>query len=272
MNINPILFSKEIKAADGDFWKDGVLYCGKCKTAKSAKITLLGNEVQTACLCKCETEKRDKLEAERKQAQKEQFLVNKKILAFGEKCPIWEYTFSADDGKNQEVLHLIKKYAENFKRFFESGRGLLLYGNVGSGKTFYAGCVANHIMEHGYTVKFTSISQIANEMYTDKKAEFMSDLQACSLLVIDDLGVERNSQYMNEIIYNVIDGRYRAGKPLIVTTNITADRLKNPQTQEEQRIFSRIKERCLPVKIVGEDKRIEKAKQSMADDMAFLKG
>ena len=83
-------------------------------------------------------------------------------------------------------------------------------GPVGTGKSFFAGCVANRLMEQGIPVMMTNFSRILNELtkpYADKN-EFISHLVSYPLLIIDDLVIERNSEFALEMIYNTIDRRY----------------------------------------------------------------
>lgn len=101
--------------------------------------------------------------------------------------------------------------------------GYVLMGPVGTGKSFFAGCIANALMEQGIAVMMTNFSRILNELtkpYADKN-EFISHLVSYPLLIIDDLGIERNSEFALEMIYNIIDRRYCIKKPLIVTTNLS---------------------------------------------------
>ena len=84
-----------------------------------------------------------------------------------------------------------------------------------------------------------------------------SGLDDYSLLVIDDLGVERNTEYAMEQMFTVIDSRYRSKKPLIVTTNLKLEEIKNPPDLAHARIYDRILERCAPVLFSGKNFREE---------------
>ena len=75
------------------------------------------------------------------------------------------------------------------------------------------------------------------------------------LLVIDDFGMERGTEYALEQIYNIIDSRYRSRKPLIVTTNLTLTELKNPQDTAHARIYDRLLELCTPIACTGPSMR-----------------
>jgi DNA replication protein DnaC len=81
-------------------------------------------------------------------------------------------------------------------------------------------------------------------------------LERYDLIVLDDFGAERRTDYTSEIRYNVIDTRYNSGKPLILTTNITSFENKDIA---DSRVNSRIREKVLGMKFDGEDRR--KAKQ-----------
>jgi DNA replication protein DnaC len=96
-------------------------------------------------------------------------------------------------------------------------------------------------------------------MFEGKQAYYDS-LNKFPLLILDDLSAERKTEYMQEIVFNVIDSRYRANLPLIVTTNLTSEELKHPSDISYQRTFSRLLEMCLPVNVEGKDKRLEKLK------------
>jgi DNA replication protein DnaC len=106
---------------------------------------------------------------------------------------------------------------------------------------------------------FARIANTASGMWEGKQ-EYYDSLNDYQLLVLDDLAAERKTEYMSEIVFNVIDARYRAGLPLIVTTNLTSEELKHPADISYQRTFSRLLEMCIPLEVEGKDKRLEKLK------------
>ena len=79
------------------------------------------------------------------------------------------------------------------------------------------------------------------------------------LLVIDDLGVERSTEYAMEQMFFVIDSRYRSRRPMIITTNLKLGELKNPPDLAHARIYDRILERCAPILFDGKNFREENA-------------
>ena len=88
--------------------------------------------------------------------------------------------------------------------------------------------------------------------------------------MLDDLDAERDTEYMQEYVYNIIDARYRAGLPMIVTTNLTGAKLKNPDSISKERIYSRLLERCHPIEITGADRRRAALKDGYAETKSIL--
>jgi DNA replication protein DnaC len=159
-------------------------------------------------------------------------------------------------------MEAARRYAINFDEFRKQGKGLLLFGTVGTGKTYAAACIANALIDRGIPVLMTNFARIANTVggMWEGKQEYYDSLNKFPLLILDDLAAERKTEYMSEIVFNVIDARYRAGLPLIITTNLTSEELKHPSDISYQRTFSRLLEMCLPVEVKGKDKRLERLK------------
>ena len=111
----------------------------------------------------------------------------------------------------------------------------------------------------------TNFALILNDLaasYKDRN-EYISRLCSFPLLILDDFGMERGTEYGLEQVYNVIDSRYRSGKPLIVTTNLTLEELQNPEDTAHKRIYDRVTEMCTPVCFSGVNFRREKAQEKM---------
>ena len=128
---------------------------------------------------------------------------------------------------------------------------------AGTGKSFMAGCIANALMEQEVAVCMTNFARIMNELNNafSGRNEVVDRLCGYPLLVIDDFGMERGTEYALEQIYNIIDSRYRSRKPLIVTTNLTLTELKNPQDTAHARIYDRLLELCTPIACTGPSMR-----------------
>ncbi|EME3532079.1 MULTISPECIES: ATP-binding protein [Enterococcus] len=169
-----------------------------------------------------------------------------------------DWCFANDNGKNPK-LGIARSYVEQWQDMKQKNVGYLLMGPVGTGKSFFAGCIANALMEQCVAVMMTNFSRILNELtmrYADKN-EIIAHLVEYPLLIIDDLGVERNSEFALEMIYNIVDRRYCTKLPLIVTTNLSFEEMTSASLDtEHQRIYSRIMEMCVPVLYDGPDQRL----------------
>lgn len=283
-----------IKSNAGDYVLEGLLHCGKCNTPKQTRVEIFGKVRMPMCLCKCEAARVERENRERERLElefdydKARYRIEDKIelLAWLNRQPykisdrliaerielmreicfaeddMQNWTFANDDRENETIMNAMRKYAANFDTMKEQGKGLILFGTVGTGKTYAAAAIANALIDTGVPVYMTNFAKIANIVsgLFEGRQEYYDSLNRFPLLVIDDLAAERKTEYMSEIVYNVIDSRYRAGLPLIVTTNLTAEELKHPSELGYKRTFSRLLERCLPVKVEGKDKRIEKLK------------
>ncbi|MBP3448176.1 MAG: ATP-binding protein [Clostridia bacterium] len=169
------------------------------------------------------------------------------------------WTFENDNGRNP-LISKAKTYADKWSDMMSKNIGLLLWGEVGTGKTFFAACIANALVENCVSVKMTNFSTILNDLfYENDKNQYIDRLNNHSLLIIDDLGIERDTEYALEQVYNIIDARYKSNKPLIVTTNLTITEIKNPVDTAHKRIYDRVLEMCVPVKFDGENFRTQKA-------------
>lgn len=289
-----------------DFYKDGLLYCGKCYTPKQTQIQNPFDPEKVdirKCLCKCETQERDErrkafeinsfgidyehiirgyrvngypsdfynaykikdsqnyITAQRAKMQIQEY----KRICFPEeqRAKMQGWTFENANPESDAVIEAAKNYVNDFENMLKEGKGLLFFGKVGTGKTYAAACIANALIKKGYAAlltDFPTISRTVQGMYHGKQ-EYYDSFNRFPLLILDDLKTERNTEFMNEVVFSVINSRSNSGLPLIVTTNLTAEELKKPAEIEQQRIFSRLLERCHPVNATGKDKRLEQMKE-----------
>ena len=255
--------SSAIKINDGDYFnEDGLLMCGKCNTPKQTRFELFGRIKTPMCICECENAK---LKAEEKQRNFSKRVEKLREIGLTD-SKMLNWRFEHEDGENKELSALARKYVEHFPEMKDRGKGLLLFGSVGTGKTYIAVCIANELIDRGYPCLVTSFARLVNKiggLYTDKQ-EFIDGLNRFDLLVIDDLAAERDTEFMGEIVQNIIDSRYRSGKPLIVTTNLTGEELQNPADIRKQRTYSRLYEMCIPFCVKGNDRRQKKLRSDYA--------
>ena len=256
----------ETKAAPGDYTgEDGLLYCGKCRTPKQMR---LGNNpftgesdptiVPTPCQCKQEADQA----ADERDKQERFKLKMSQLNAGGITCPgSLRHTFADDDGQRREVTAACKRYVEHWDEMVRENVGILLYGSVGTGKTFYASCIANALLDRQVTAAATSFPRLLNLLQgTQDKQKLLDSLARYKLLILDDLGVERDSTFGMEQIFNVVDARYHAHLPIIVTTNLSMEELKNPSSMPYARIYDRVLEMCpVPLRLTGDSRRKQNA-------------
>lgn len=256
-----------------DYYKDGILFCGKCHTNKEKKIQLAGECVTVRCVCKCESEERERIQKQKEYEEEmrriERLRVASLMDAKLEAATLKTFTIKED---NKKLYTIVKNYVENFDTFYKSNRGLLFWGSVGTGKSYAAACIANELLNRRIPVVITAFVKVLQVIQnnTENETEFVNRLCAARLLIIDDLGTERNTDYALEKVYNVIDSRYRTGKPLILTTNLNLQDMQMTQDIRYQRIYDRIFEMCHPVMVNGTSWRIEQAKERFNETKRLL--
>ena len=187
--------------------EEGCLHCGICGKRKQMKVSLMGFEHVVSCLCECEVKARQELDEKMQREEAQRQLYQRKSVGLRERR-FWEWKFENDNESNQKIL-IARQYVENWTNMKRKNVGLLLMGPVGTGKSFFAGCIANALLEQGERVMMTNFSRILNEMtsYQADKNQIIQNLVDYPLLIIDDLGIERNSEFALEQVYNVIDSR-----------------------------------------------------------------
>lgn len=242
---------------------EGFLMCGKCHTRKQRDVMFLSfggkeeRQVRVGIPCDC---RQKEIEAERAAEEKREFLQRMDVLRRdGITDPAYlQYTFDQDDKRNPEVSQVCRKYVENWEEMKKDNIGILFYGGVGTGKSFLACCIANALLEKLVSVSVTNFPRILNRLqgFDEERQAFIDKLQRYKLLVVDDLGVERDTSYSVEQVFNVVDTRSRSGMPLIVTTNLSMEDLKNPPSLAHSRIYDRVLEMCpIRLKLVGDSRR-----------------
>jgi len=254
------LSHRNINVREGDYIKDGLLHCGRCNTPKQGEYTMPWGIVKPYILCKCEIEKAEREEEERRAQELAERIRRMRKAAFRQE-KLQGYTFAKDDGSNEKISTIAQRYVDNFPRLRKEGKGLLLFGEVDTGKSFIAACIVNALIDLGYPCKMTNFATIDKELWSaEEKQAYIDSFNRYSLLVIDDLGTERETSTMEETVYNVIDSRYSSGLPLIITANLTAKDLKEPADEKKARVYSRLLEMCFPIEVKGIHRRKEKLK------------
>ena len=101
------------------------------------------------------------------------------------------------------------------------------------------------------------------------RSEAFRDISA--LLILDDLGAERNTSYGKECVFDVVNRRLLSGKPMIITTNITLSAMQKATDLDDRRIYDRILEVCVPILFNGENFRKGNAAENLKKAAELLK-
>ena len=235
--------------------ENGLLYCGRCHEPKQVLAEMPWGIIRPYIPCRCELEREAQKAAAADQRQRAERVARYRAEAFSDKA-LADFRFTAAADEQDKYLLAAKRYAAHFAEFREAGKGLLLYGGTGVGKTFLAACISNELLDHGYRARMTNVRRIANELFgLAEKQEYIDKLSRYDLLVLDDLAAERATDYVAEITYTIINARCLSGLPLVVTTTRTVEEMKHPPTPAAERIYSRILEMCHPIKMEGPDRR-----------------
>ena len=203
---------------------DGLKYCKVCGEAKEAffpKGGFMGMKKHSR-QCACDRKVYEEEQKYFKDKEHRELVSRNTSICFDE-SRMEEWTFENAD-MSDTVMHRAKKYVDNWEEMKRNHIGCLFWGPVGTGKSFIAGCIANELLKQEVMVKMTNFNTIIDDIFPlADKTEYINALASYQLLIIDDLGVERNSEYALGIIFSVIDRRIRSGRPLIITTCYSAN-------------------------------------------------
>lgn len=268
---------KGFKRRETDVERDGIIVCGKCGQPRQAWIDWIPDEdgnvkrrlVPVICQCDIDADRE-----ERERAAWNGFQMGLRRLRSVIDAADAKWSFEDDDNPGSKISVTLRRYADRWDAVREKNVGILLHGSKGTGKSFYASCLVNALKEKRQSsAMVTTASLMATLQESWDKQEIIDALCKFQLLALDDLGAERDTSYSAELMYSVIDARYRSGKPTIVTTNFDLDDMKSENDLWRSRIYDRIIEMC-PVTILmaGESRRGKIADERKRFARELLKG
>ncbi len=250
---------KNIVVNPADYTRGGLLFCGVCGEPKETVVEVGGKSIVARCLCRCGMDAREQARAD--ELRKLQDEAKKDWLRGFE-----SFTFSADNGQNP-TMAFARKYVDRWDAILAERLSFTLSGGVGCGKTYAAAAIANAILDKGYRAWMVTAPALVERMGWEEYDSTMNRLKVFELVVIDDLGAERGTDFAKQKIFEAIDARKNAGLPTIVTTNLDMER--DDPDLGYQRILSRLKGFAPQFRCRGEDLRANegKAKRSLFREM-----
>lgn len=245
--------------ADGDYTKDGLVYCGNCHTPKQCFVKELGMAMPTPCECKKEAMRQEE-EREQQIKKKLQIEMLRHASLLGERYrnASFENTGTAHSEEYEAVYNRCKRYCEVADLVLKNGTGIYLFGTKGTGKSRLTACMGNELMKNLYTVLYTNFAEIQANLIN--KEGYINTLAETDFLFIDDFGTEKvtkgkEDMWMQEKVFEVINKRYIDNKPIIFTSNYSLKELIEERGMADKTI-DRIMEMCEVMKLTGVSYRI----------------
>lgn len=261
--------------------EEGLLVCGVCGEQRQKFIDFAApteddpnhtKKLKVATMCRCEREVEERRKRKKQNEEDmERIRKLKKASLMDEKLSGATFRNFKPTKYNARNLKLCQRYAEKFDLMLEKNQGLLFWGDVGTGKSFAAACIANYLLERKIPVIMTSFVKLLEVIQASREEEpaILNRLGYAKLVIFDDLGAERGTDYALEKVYNIIDSRYRKSLPMILTTNLTIEEMKRDMDIRYSRIYDRIFEICYPMQFTGPSWRKTEASRRF-DEMKKL--
>ncbi|GCF83366.1 hypothetical protein BCACH14_53420 [Bacillus cereus] len=241
-------------------------HCNKYIAAISVEVPQLRIKNKILPTCECVVEREEaKIREAQNFAKKREIEKLFSISNLGERFSKSTFESFLDRNGSETAYKVAVKYVKTFKEW--NGESLMLWGEPGNGKTHLAAAIVNQLSKKGYIVVFQSVPELLqrirstfNSENKENETQIMRALLECDLLILDDIGAEKTTEWVEEKLFNIIDGRYRKELPTLYTSNLEPKELKN---QVGKRSYDRMVETSLTVKNEAASYRREIAKQRL---------
>ena len=166
----------------------------------------------------------------------------------------------------EKVLKICRDYAQNFGRYYFNN--LFLSGGTGLGKTFLSACIARTVSENGFSVVYDTAGSIFAQFETEKFSRDGEDAReardgtrrylGCDLLIVDDLGSEMATPFIQAALYRLVNSRLTADRRTVISSNLTMDDVRRRYTPQ---IASRLEGEYRVLPFFGEDIRLQRKRR-----------
>lgn len=269
------LMNVKIEMQDDEYQEGEILYCKKCKTARTvinlvppALVDKLGDKRIARCNCKCQSEKikeEEKIKQEIANQVKISKLQEASLLSDRYKNVTFENCITGRNESFDAAFERCKKFCENSDKIIEKGFGIYLWGDKGTGKTHLTACMANNLIRQYKQVFFTNFFEIGKSIRATFKGkgneiDLINKIANVDFLFIDDLGTEKVTRdgedtWLQEKIFEVINKRYNNMKPTIFTSNYSISSLVKDRGLMDKTVDRILEMSTAIIKVEGKSNR-----------------
>ena len=242
---------------------DGLIHCKKCGGQRQTVVPCFGKPgyFMPRCICQCQREAEEQRKATEERQRRMERIKRRKAQGLQDRY-LYDYTFANDNGQNPLMDKAPAPMWRTGRRLTRTTLACCCFGDVGTGKSFFAGCIANALLDRDVPVLMTNFPTILNRltgMFSEDRPTLSPALTntTCLSLTIWVWSAVPSMRWSR--CFSSLDSRYRSRRPMIIPTNLKLAELKNPPDLAHARIYDRILERCAPILFAGKNFREENA-------------